>query len=143
MKKTLALFAMLLISFGAMAQLDVQQEVKNTIEILTDELRFDSSDSCYYVGLTTSNRFDKPMIFSFGKGKKSAIQTIDDILEFMESAEKYDKIVVDNGFGILYSISKYDNFNVVLTADGYAGSRIVQGPRLRRWKSYIEDHCEY
>lgn len=143
MKKTLTLLAMMLLSIGAMAQLEVIAEVENTIEELAKELMFDSADSCYYVALTTSNSFDKSMIFAFGKGKISAMQTIDDILAFMKNAKKHDMIKVDNGFGKVYEISKYDNLNVIFNADGFAGYRLVYKPQLKRWRSYIEDHGKY
>ena len=76
MKKTLALLVALLISVGAMAQLNVNSAHENTIEILGQNLKYDSADSIYYIVLTSSNRFDDPMFFSLGKGKESAMATL-------------------------------------------------------------------
>lgn len=84
MKKALTLLALLLISMGAMAQLNVTSSGKNTRERISDELWFNNADSVYYVALSTTNQFDDHMVFQLGKGKESAIATLDDFLNMME-----------------------------------------------------------
>lgn len=138
MKKTLTLLTLLLISVGVMAQLNVTSQRENTIEKLGQELRYDTSDSTYYLALTTTNQFDDPMIFKLGKGDKSAIQTLKDLISFLETSQKGDVIEVDNGFGETYNIRKYDNKNLVITANGYAGHRFIWMMKLDRWKFLIE-----
>lgn len=140
MKKTLALLVALLISVGAMAQLNVTSARENTIEKITQELFFDTSDSTYYIALTTSNQFDDYMMFKFGKGKESALQTIDDLLAFMEQGEKGDVITVENGFGKQYRIYVYDHLNLNMASDYHAGTRIMQKPRMKRWRRLISEH---
>lgn len=140
MKKALAIMALLFICSGAMAQLNVTSSKENTIEILTQELMYDYADSVYYVALTTSNQFDDYMIFKLGKGKDNSIKTIDDLISFMENGKKGDMITADNGFGTEYRIYIYDNLNLNLASDGYAGMRIVQKPRLKRWRRLIQEH---
>lgn len=140
MKKTLTLLALLLISMGAMAQLNITSKRENTIERLTQELFFDTSDSTYYISLTTTNQFDDPMLFKLGKGKESALQTIDDLLAFMEQGEKGDVISVENGFGKEYRIYIYDHLNLNMASDFHAGTRIMQKPRINRWKRLISEH---
>lgn len=140
MKKTLALLVALLISLGAMAQLNVTSARENTIEKLTQELFFDTSDSTYYIALTTSNQFDDYMMFKFGKGKESALQTIDDLLAFMEQGEKGDVITVENGFGKQYRIYVYDHLNLDMASDYHVGTRIMQKPRMKRWRRLISEH---
>lgn len=140
MKKALTLLALLLISMGAMAQLNVTSARENTIERLTQELSFDTSDSTYYIALTTSNQFDDPMLFKLGKGKESALQTIDDLLAFMEQGEKGDVITVENGFGKEYRIYVYDHLNLDMASDYHVGTRIMQKPRMKRWRRLISEH---
>lgn len=141
MKKTLALLALvLLISTGAMAQLNVTSSKENTIEKLTQELKYDYADSVYYLTLATSNQFDDYMIFKLGKGKDNSIKTIEDLISFMENGKKGDMITADNGFGREYRIYVYDNLNLDLASDGYAGMRILQKPRLKRWIRLIQEH---
>lgn len=140
MKKTLALLALLLINMGAMAQLNVTSQRENTIEKITQELFFDTSDSTYYIALTTTNQFDDYMMFKLGKGKESALQTIDDLLAFMEQGEKGDVISVENGFGQEYRIYVYDHLNLNMASDCHAGTRIMQKPRINRWKRLISEH---
>lgn len=140
MKKLLAIMALLLISSGAMAQLNVTSSKENTVEKLTQELKYDYADSVYYVALATSNQFDDYMIFKLGKGKDNSIKTIDDLISFMENGKKGDMITADNGFGKEYRIYVYDNLNLNLASDGYAGTRILQKPRLKRWIRLIQEH---
>lgn len=140
MKKTLALLVALLISVGAMAQLNVTSARENTIEKITQELFFDTSDSTYYIALTTSNQFDDYMMFKLGKGKESALQTIDDLLAFMEQGEKGDVITVENGFGKEYRIYVYDHLNLDMASDYHVGTRIIQKPRMNRWRRLISEH---
>lgn len=140
MKKTLTLLVMLLISGMAMAQLNVTSAHENTIEKITSELFYDTSDSTYYIALTTSNQFDDYMMFILGKGKESAIQTIDDLLAFMEQGEKGDVITVDNGFGKEYKIYVYDHLNLNMASNDHAGTRIMQKPRINRWRRLISEY---
>jgi putative component of toxin-antitoxin plasmid stabilization module len=140
MKKTLTLLALLLISMGAMAQLNVTSQRENTIEKITQELFYNTSDSTYYIALTTSNQFDDYMMFKLGKGKESALQTIDDLLAFMEQGEKGDVISVENGFGKEYRIYVYDHLNLNMASDHHAGTRIMQKPRIKRWRRLISEY---
>jgi putative component of toxin-antitoxin plasmid stabilization module len=140
MKKALTLLALLLISVGAMAQLNVTSQRENTIEKITQELFYNTSDSAYYIALTTSNQFDDYMMFKLGKGKESALQTIDDLLAFMEQGEKGDVISVENGFGKEYRIYVYDHLNLNMASDYHAGTRIIQKPRINRWRRLISEY---
>ena len=142
MKKTLALLVALLISVGAMAQLNVTSAHDNTIEKLGQNLKYDSADSTYYIVLTSSNRFDDPMLLKLGKGKESAMATLKDLGGFIETAAKGDIINVDNGFGKQYALSKYDKFNIMVMGKGYAGHSFIYKNKLERWSWLIETHGE-
>lgn len=140
MKKTLTLLALLLISMGAMAQLNVTSAHENTIEKLGQNLRYDTADSTYYIVLTSSNRFDYPMLFKLGKGKESAMETLKDLGDFIETAAKGDIINVDNGFGKQYTLGKYDKFNIMVMGKGYAGHSFIYKNKMERWSWLIETH---
>lgn len=140
MKKTLTLLVTLLISVGAMAQLNVTSSGKNTRERISDELWFNNADSVYYVVLSTTNQFDDHMVFQLGKGKESAIATLDDFLNMMETFNQGDHVKADNGYGTIYTISKWDNLNLKIDADGFAGDRWLQKPRIKRWRKQIINH---
>lgn len=142
MKKTLTLLVALLISVGAMAQLNVTSAHENTIENLGQNLKYDSADSIYYIVLTTSNRFDDPMLFNLGKGKESAMATLKDLKGFIETSAKGDVINVDSGFGKQYRLDKYDKFNIMVTGKGYAGHSFIYKNKLERWSWLIETHGE-
>ena len=140
MKKTLTLLALLLISMGAMAQLNVTSQRENTIVNIGQELRYDTADSTYYLVLATSNQFDDAMVFKLGKGKESAYQTLNDLKQFLATSQKGDAIDVDNGFGEIYTIKKYNDKNLMFTAKGYAGYRFIWAMKMDRWADMINEY---
>ena len=140
MKKTLALLALLIISVGAMAQLNVTAQIDNTTEKLGQEIWYNATDSTYYLTLATTNQFDKPMLLKLGKGKQSATQTLKDLKSLISTLSKGDDVIIDNGYGRQYTITKYDNKNLIITAEGYAGHRFIWAMKLDRWTDIIKEH---
>lgn len=140
MKKTLTLLVMLLISVGAMAQLNVTSAHESPIENLSENLRYDSTDNTYYIVLTSSNRFDDRMFLKLGKGKESAMATLKDLGGIIETAAMEDFINVDTGFGEQYTLSKFDKSSIMVMGKGYAGHSFIYKSKLERWSSLIETH---
>lgn len=133
MKKLLAIMVLLLISTGAMAQLNVIKETENTWEKITQRLYFDSEDSTYFLRLTTSNRFDRALYFNLGD-KQEAILSIKQMIDFIDTAEKGTALTIqDDKFNEEIYLSKYDKNNIFVTAKGYAGSTFLQKPSLSQW----------
>jgi len=140
MKKLLAIMALLLISSGAMAQLNVVKQTENTWEKITQRLYFDSEDSTYFLRLTTSNRFDRILYFSLGS-KQEAILSIKQMIDFIDTAEKKTVLTIqDDKFNEEIHLSKYDKNNIMVFAEGYAGSTFLQKPSLSQWWVKITEH---
>ena len=51
----------------------------------------------YYIGTTTTNRFDDPFILYIGEDKDSAIQTLKDLINLCGNMEENTSLIIDNG----------------------------------------------
>lgn len=137
MKKALVLVFAMLISMGAMAQLNVIMEVEDTWEKITQRLYYDSEDSTYFLKLTTSNQFDKVVYFSIGN-RTQAILTLKQLIDIMENGDKGDMIVVqDDKFNTEMTISKYNKNNLLVMPKNSAGSTFLQRPSVANWWEII------
>lgn len=133
MKKTLALLVALLISMGAMAQLNVISEKKSS-KFLTDNLMYDPNIDSYTLFFSTSNQFDDHMMIKLGN-KEQAIRTIDDLISIVEIKEEKD-FEIDNGYGDKYRISVNDKYTS-MWGDGYVASAIISSKVLLKAKAKL------
>lgn len=91
MKKLIIIIAMMLLSFGASAQI---AKVKTTEAVTTiATLRYGvcslkMQEGVYYIGLQSSNQFDDPFLFHLGEGRESALQTLLDLQELFKGMKK-------------------------------------------------------
>jgi hypothetical protein len=58
----------------------------------------------------------------------------------MKNGEKGDVITVENGFGKEYKIYVYDHLNLNMVSNYHAGTRIIQKPRINRWRRLISEY---
>ena len=81
MKKIFILIMTMLMPMMAEAQIKITEK-SNTQKLMTIRmgkinLFFDND---YYLALETSNQFDDPMILPLGKDKKTAIETLENLM---------------------------------------------------------------
>lgn len=133
MKKTLALLVALLISVGAMAQLDIVSEKKSS-EFLTDNLMYDPNIDSYTLFFHTTNQFDDAMMIKLGN-KTKAIKTIEDLIKITEIEEEKD-FVINNGYGEKFSIYKTKNYTS-MSGDNYVASAYITTKILQKAKAKL------
>lgn len=130
MKKTLALLVALLISVGAMAQLNVTSEKKSS-EFLTKNLMYNANTNKYTLFFTTSNQFDDSMQILLGN-KEQAIKTLEDLIILTEIKEE-KTIEINNGYGEIFRIYTGPS-STMMCGDGYAGYVIISPNILTKAK---------
>lgn len=133
MKKTLTLLVMLLISVGAMAQLDIVSQKKSS-EFLTDNLMYDPNIDSYTLFFHTTNQFDDAMMIKLGN-KAKAIKTIEYLIKITEIEEEKD-FEINNGYGEKFRIYKTKNYTS-MWGDGYAASAIISSKVLLKAKAKL------
>lgn len=133
MKKTLALLVMLLISVGAMAQLDIVSEKKSS-EFLTDNLMYDPNIDSYTLFFHTTNQFDDAMMIKLGN-KAKAIKTIEDLIKITEIEEEKD-FEINNGYGEKFRIYKTKNYTS-MRGDNYVASAYITTKILQKAKAKL------
>lgn len=130
MKKTLALLVALLISVGAMAQLNVTSEKKSS-EFLTKNLMYNPNTNKYTLFFETSNQFDDSMQILLGN-KEQAIKTLEDLTTLTEIKEE-KTIEINNGYGENFRIYTGPS-STMMCGDGYAGYAIISPNILTKAK---------
>jgi hypothetical protein len=133
MKKALTLLALLLISVGAMAQLDIVSEKKSS-EFLTDNLMYDPNIDSYTLFFHTTNQFDDAMMIKLGN-KAKAIKTIEDLIKITEIEEEKD-FEINNGYGEKFRIYKTKNYTS-MSGDNYAASAYITTKILQKAKAKL------
>ena len=133
MKKTLTLLVMLLISMGAMAQLDIVSEKKSS-EFLTDNLMYDPNIDSYTLFFHTTNQFDDAMMIKLGN-KAKAIKTIEDLIKITEIEEEKD-FEINNGYGEKFRIYKTKNYTS-MRGDNYVASAYITTKILQKAKAKL------
>ena len=133
MKKVLAIITLLLISSGAMAQLDIVSEKKSS-EFLTDNLMYDPNIDSYTLFFHTTNQFDDAMMIKLGN-KAKAIKTIEDLIKITEIKEEKD-FEINNGYGEKFRI--YTGYGYpTMHGDGYASNAKITFSILEKAKNKI------
>lgn len=125
--------ALLLISSGAMAQLNVVSEKKG-FEFLSENMMYDPNKDEYILFFRTDNQFDDSMMILLGN-KERAIKTINDLIKLTEIKEQKD-FEIDNGYGEKFRI--YTGYGYpTMYGDGYASSAKITFSILEKAKNKI------
>ena len=108
-------------------QADAQIVVKDKMNIETllsirmgfIKLNYDGS---YYLAMSTTNQFDRPMILPLGKDKTEAIKTIEALIEITTTIKNGDCIKIESAYGTEFRIYRFAKNTITINADGYAAA---------------------
>lgn len=99
-------------------------------------------EDVYYLALISTNRYDDASIVYLGKGKDSAVQTLQDLLDLHKSMEKGDfatfTIIVEMRM-FKYSVSKFDMFNFMIHEDDIAGTIYLATSEIKNLIAKLTD----
>lgn len=99
MKRLILLLVLCLIPVVGHAQLNIKGEPVNIETLSTARfggITLHRRGETYYLGISSSNKYDDPQIFYLGESKESAVQTLKDMMELLGSMEKGTRVQVDN-----------------------------------------------
>lgn len=124
MKKIIAIIITLL-SFGAMADAQIQITHKSNTKTLTSvRLGFISmlrNSGYFYLVFQTNSQFDDSMIIQLGKDKKESIETLQSLIDIIASMKKGDSVTINN-LGQEFRLYRYAKNSITIHADGFAGN---------------------
>ena len=89
-------------------------------------------DNDYYLALETSNQFDDPMILPLGKDKKTAIETLENLIDIVASIKKGDAIKIESAYEREFRIYRSAKNTISIHSDGYAGFAYTTKAELTR-----------
>ena len=85
----------------------------------------------YYLTFKTTNQFDDLMVLKLGDSKESAIQSLQDILEILDTLQGNATQYIDNGYGREFRLYKVMGA-LYISADGYAGDGNASKGELKK-----------
>lgn len=125
MKKILiALIALVALS-SHVADAQIKVKSKSNMETLLSirmgfiTLNYDGS---YYLAMSTTNKFDKPMILPLGKSKEEAIETTKSLIEITTTIGKGDCVKIVSAYGTEFRIYRFAKNTITINADGHAAA---------------------
>lgn len=115
--------AMVLMPTMADAQISVSSKT-NTERLLSIRMGFITLnyDGQYYLAMSTTNQFDKPMILPLGKTKEEAIETTKSLIEITTTIGKGDCVEIVSAYGTQFRIYRFAKNTITINADGYAAA---------------------
>ena len=145
MKRLLLIIATMLLTIGASAQISnvTTYGGSRTIARFRAGLcSLNEHEDVYYLALISTNRYDDASIFYLGKGKDSAVQTLQDLLDLHKSMEKGDfatfTIIVEMRM-FKYSVSKFDMFNFIIHDNDIAGTIYLATSEIKNLIAKLTD----
>ena len=138
--KKLVIILIALLSFGAMANAQIQVTHKSSIQTLTSvRLGFISlmtNDGHFYLSFQTSNQFDDSMIIKLGEDKKEAIETLQSFISIIVSMKKGDSVTI-NSANKEFRLYRYAKNTILIFADGYAGNSNTNKAEMEKFLDYL------
>lgn len=123
---------MMLMPSVANAQIKVTSKVSTerllSIRMGFIELKYNGS---YYLMMSTTNRFDDPIILLLGKDKEEAMQTLQSLIDITTSIKKGDCVTIQNASEEL-QIYRYAKNTISIYSEGRAGSANTNKSELTR-----------
>lgn len=123
---------MMLIPSVANSQIKVTGKVSTekllSIRMGFIELKYDGS---YYLLMSTTNRFDDPIILLLGKDKEEAMQTLQSLIDITTSIQKGECITIENAAEELRIYRQAKNTILIFT-NGRAGNSNTNKAELTR-----------
>lgn len=95
------------------------------------------NEGMFFLSIGTTNQFDNMMLLKLGDDKESAIQSLNDLVDILESLTGEDMQGIDNGFGKEFRL--YKSLGALyIKADGYAGSGNIAKSELNKFIKALE-----
>jgi hypothetical protein len=134
MKKIL-LMVIALMTLVPMADAQIKKTGETKTETIsslrTGVVSLKLSKGMYYLTLRTTKQFDDPMILKLGDSKESAIQSLNDLIDILDSLQGNATQYIDNGFGKEFRLFKMMGA-LYIDADGYAGNGNISKGELNK-----------
>lgn len=96
-----------------------------------------SGNGTYYLAMKTSNQFDDYMLLKLGENKESAIQSLNDLIDIMDSLKGESTQYIQNGYGRELRLWKLLGA-LYISCDGYAGDANVGKGELKKFIKAIK-----
>jgi hypothetical protein len=97
------------------------------------------SEGLFFLSIGTTNQFDNMMLLKLGDNKESAIQSLNDLVDILDSLTGDDLQRIDNGFGKEFRLYKLLGA-LYINADGYAGSGNIGKSELNKFIKALKAH---
>jgi hypothetical protein len=119
--------------FSTMAEAQIQKTSSYQNETIASaragvvKLKYDGD---FFLVLTTSNQFDKPMMLKLGDSKESALLSLHDLVEISETLKGTQNIA--NGYGEELTLSKSMG-SLALQSRGHAGIAYLSAGEIKKF----------
>lgn len=142
MKKIIIAIISAMILMPTMADAQIQKTGKVTTKTLASvRMGFVSlrmlEPSTYYLAMQTTNQFDDPMLLKLGENKESAVQSLNDLIDILDSLTGDATQYINNGFGKELRLWKLMG-GLYISADGYAGNANIGKSELKKFIGAIK-----
>ena len=95
------------------------------------------SEGRYYISFSTTNQFDDKILLKLGDNKESAIQSLNDLIDILDSLQGNAIQYIDNGYGRELRLWKLMGA-LYISADGYAGDANTSKGELKKFLSALQ-----
>jgi hypothetical protein len=126
--------------FTTMAEAQIQKTSSYQSETIASarmgvvQLKYDGD---FFLVLTTSNQFDKPMLLKLGDNKESALLSLNDLLDLADSLQGTEMQSIDNGYEKELTISKSMG-SLAFQARGYAGIAYLSAGEIKKFAKKLQ-----
>lgn len=135
MKKIIIAIISAMILMPTMADAQIKKTGENKTQTIASLrmgiVSLNLSNNGYYIAFHTTNQFDDAMILKIGDDKDSAIQSLKDLIDILETLQGDETQYIDNGYGREFRLWKMMG-TLYISADGYAGNGNVSKGELNR-----------
>lgn len=135
MKKIIIAIISAMILMPTMANAQIKKTGENKTQTIASLrmgiVSLNHSNNGYYIAFHTTNQFDDAMILKIGDDKDSAIQSLKDLIDILETLQGDETQYIDNGYGREFRLWKMMG-TLYISADGYAGNGNVSKGELNR-----------
>lgn len=113
------------LTFCTISEAQISVKSKSTTErLLSIRMGFITLnyDGQYFLAMSTTNQFDKPMILPLGKTKNEATETIKSLIEITTTIGKGDCVRIVSAYGTEFRIYRFAKNTITINADGYTAA---------------------
>ena len=148
MKKIILFIACIVLSIPSFAQLNVQSQSESFNRIGTLRSTYAylyNQGTTYYLGIRTSNQFDKGAFFALGETAESSILTAQDLIEAANTMDENASLTVMDADGTEAVIVKKTMLGkpyLIIKMAREAGESNITPPELEKAIKMIKNHSK-